>query len=126
MLEEMIHGREQAPLPQEFLAGAYMDSQKEPSLTPEICSHWTRQVFMLDVRQLLAMVRLTHDIHPWKPLLIILDKLCQAGLEAEKARLHLLSIAQQLLDVQGLELLRPRDVMGTPPPMQVVIYAIRR
>lgn len=120
----MIHGHEQASLPEDFLAGSYLDAQKHFTLSEEICRHWTRQIFMLDCRQLLTLVRLSQDIHPWKPYLIVLDRLCADGYDAQGARVHLLAIARELLVVQGLGLLEPRDMMGIPPPMQVAIHAI--
>lgn len=126
ILEQMIHGHEQASLPEDFLTGSYLDAQKHITPSEEVCRHWTRQIFMLDVRQLLTLVRLSQDIHPWKPYLIVLDRLCADGYDAEGARVHLLSIARQLLVVQGLELLEPRDMMGIPPPMQIAIHAISK
>ena len=124
LLEELVHGHEQQALPTEFLLGVYIDAQKEAELTSSLCSHWVRQTFLLDTRQLLALARLTHDLHPWRPLLALLDRYYDAGHPVEPARVHLLSIAQDLLCVQGLDLIQPRDVMGHQLPMRAAISAI--
>lgn len=124
LLEELVHGHEQQSLPTEFLLGLYIDSQKEGETTKDLCNHWVRQTFLLDTRQLLMLARLTYDLHPWRPLLALLDRYDEAGYPVEPARVHLLSIAQDLLRVQGLDLLRPRDMMGHQLPMRAAISAI--
>ena len=124
LLEELVHGHEQQALPTEFLLGVYVDAQKEGELTTELCRHWVRQTFLLDTRQLLLLARLTQDLHPWRPLLALLDRYGEAGHPVETARVHLMSIAQDLLSVQGLDLIRPRDVMGHQLPMKAAISAI--
>lgn len=124
LLEEMIHGHEQKALPTEFLLGAYIDAQREQEMSLDLCRHWTRQIFLLDARQLLLLSRMSQDLHPWRPLLALLDRYAEAGHDVEAARTHLLSIAQDLLTVQGLDLIRPRDVMGHGLPMKAAIVAI--
>jgi hypothetical protein len=124
LLEEMVHGHEQKALPTEFLLGVYVDAQREQELSTELCRHWVRQAFLLDSRQLLVLSRLSQDLHPWRPLLALLDRYAEAGYEVELARVHVLSIAQDLLTVQGLDLIRPRDVMGHDLPMKAAVIAI--
>lgn len=127
LLEEMIHGTPQQDLPIDFLLGLYLDAQRELPVTPELGRHWVRQAYLLDARQLLTLVRRSHDLHPWRPILHIIDRYVDEGYEpAVGAQAHLLSIAQDLLNAQGLELIRPRDVMGHQLPMQAAISAISR
>jgi hypothetical protein len=125
VLEETIHGQEQQDLPTDFLLGIYIDSQRPVTLSPETCRHWSRQALLLDAHQLLNMVRLTQDLHPWRPLLALLDQFAEADFAgAEVARAHLLDVAQDLLIAQGLELIQPRDVMGHQLPIRAAIAAI--
>lgn len=127
MLEETIRGVEQKDLPTDFLLGLYLDSMSESLLTPDTGTHWVRQAYLLDARQLLHLVRLSCDLHPWRGILSILDRLLSIGFApAERAREHVLSIAQDLLNAQGLELIHPRDVMGHPLPMRASILATMR
>ncbi len=127
LLEEMIHGVEQQDLPTDFLLGLYMDSMCEITPTPEMGKHWVRQAYLLDTKQLLRLSRLSCDLHPWRGVLSILNRLLAAEFEpAEKAREHILSVAQDLLNLQGLELLRPQDVVGHQLPMRAAILAISK
>lgn len=124
VLEELVHGQEHQELPVDFLLGIYVDSQRSVTPSEENCRHWCRQALLLDARQLLRMVRLTHDLHPWRPLLALLDQYAEIDFDVETAREHLLEVAQDLLDSQGLELIRPRDVMGHQLPIRAAISAI--
>jgi hypothetical protein len=125
LLEDVVHGVRHPELPVNLLLELYIDSMKQVDFAEESVRHWCRQVFLLDVRALLSMVRHTHDIHPWRGLLVLMDLYAAQGFEvAERARDHLLAISQELLNVQGLELLQPRDVMGHRLPIQTAISAI--
>jgi hypothetical protein len=75
---------------------------------------WGCLIRSLDVRQLLALGRLTHDPFPWKPFLVLLDHAAMDGYLVDEPTAHLLEIAQDLMNAQGLALLTPADVMGTP------------
>lgn len=80
---------------------------------------------MLDARQLLTLAQNTGDPHPWRPMLALLDEYLGAGFDVANARSHLLGIAQDLLNAQGLDLLQPYDVMAHPLAIQVAASAIR-
>jgi hypothetical protein len=125
LLEEIIHGDSPRHLPLDFLLGLYVEAQRDRPLTEELSAHWARQFLLLDVRQLLALVKHTRDIHPWRPFLVLMDIAVSRSFRgAERAQRHLLLISQQLLIAQGLELLQPRDVMGHQLPMKAAITAI--
>jgi hypothetical protein len=125
VLEAAVHGDEQRPLPIDLLQGLYVDAfaRREPTVSD--ARMWARQAFMLDARQLLILAQITGDMHPWRPILGLLDHFLGHGFEeVRSSRAHLLSVAQDLLDAQGLDLIQPYDVMGQPYSVRAAISAL--
>jgi hypothetical protein len=125
-IEAVVLGRVQDDQRVHGLTSLYIDACKAPTLDAVTTRHWVRQVQALDVRQLLVLARFTRDPHPWKPFLALLDVLIEAGFDAAPARDWVLSLAQELLDIQGLGKISPRDVMGSPLRIRAAVEAIRR
>jgi len=73
---------------------------------------WNHATLCLDEEALLELGRQTKDPFPWKPLLLVLDHLFVHGFDTEQAAKHLLDIAQSLLKIQGLDRIRPEDLLG--------------
>ncbi len=95
-----------------LLTELYQDALMGPMVDDESGRHWERHVMNLTVHQLVIMGRGVGDPFPWRPILRNLDLMIKYGIDLTKARSHLLSIAQELLEAQGLRLLSPRDLMG--------------
>lgn len=98
-----------------LLVHAYLDAHKAAQLRePVACRAFVRSIYLLDVRALVRIGRAVRDNYPWRPFLAALDLYCRRQIEGgEEAREHLLSISTELLQAMGLELLQPRDVMGS-------------
>ncbi len=67
---------------------------------------------------------MVNDPFPWKPFLALLDHATDAGYLVDDATEHLLHIAQELLNAQGLWLLTPADLMGSPLAIQEAVASI--
>ena len=126
LVETQWFGRTRNETPIGLLGSLYLDACKKVTLDEATARHWERQTYLLDVKTLLHMARLTRDPTPWKPLLGILDAYIAEGFELEVARDHLLEIAQQLLNLQGFRKIRPRDVMANPLRIKTALTAISR
>jgi hypothetical protein len=126
-LEAIFIGRaHQIPHPT-HLVGLYWAACRNDNWENEgLVGHWERQLFVLDARALLIMARQVRDPTPWYPLLILLDRYIAAGFDLDVCRQHLLSIAQDLLNLQGLRKISPRDVMGNPLRIKTALAAISR
>lgn len=113
LLETMLHGHTLPAFTEPLLIRMYLDAHKVPPRDPSTAAACARQLYLLDARLLLLLGRAVHDPFPWRPFLLLGDRCVRAEVPgAEDARRHLLEIAQGLLDLMGLELLEPRDVMG--------------
>lgn len=126
VLEEMIHGRAQHPPHPALLVSLYMDAARGPVFDDVSARHWERQVYLLDARTLLITARLTRDPLPWQPYLYLLDRYVEAGFSLEPVREHLLSVSQDLLNIQGFGKITPRDCMRNPLRIKVALAAISR
>ena len=122
----MLLGRQQVTPAAGVLIPLYIEACKGPQLDERVAGHWERQIFSLDSRTFLIMARLTRDPMPWQPFLYLLDVYVDKGYALEVVRSHLLSVAQDLLNLQGLELVKPRDVMRSPLLIKVRLAAISR
>jgi len=109
-----------------LLVGLYWDACKDAECSETTARHWERQLFGLDARSLLVMARAIRDPMPWHPLLVLLDRYIDAGFDLEACRQHILSAAQDLLNLQGLRKISPRDVMGNPIRVKMALSAISR
>lgn len=125
VLEASVHGVEQQPMRADLLYGLYVDTHKPVEKTDFLARTWSRQIFMLDARQLLTIAQNTGDPYPWRPMLAMLDDYLAAGFDVALARDHLLEVAQDLLNAQGLDLIQPYDLMAHPLAIQVAASAIR-
>lgn len=113
MLETMLHGHTLPAFTEPLLIRMYLDAHRPPPRDPVLARAVTRQLYLLDTRLLLLLGRAVHDPFPWRPFLLLADRCVAKGLEgAVEAREHLFDIIHGLLDLMGLELLEPYDVMG--------------
>jgi hypothetical protein len=109
------------------LTTLYFDACRQEAFDDEVTArHWERQIYVLDARALLLMARRLRDPTPWHPFLVLLDRFIENGIDLETCRQHLLSIAQDLLNLQGLRKIAPRDVAGNPLRIKTVLAAISR
>lgn len=122
---ERVIGGEPVALPIRRLQELYLDASRVQEVDEHDARHWAMHALHLDCCQLLALAKLLGDPFPWQPVLLVLDACAQAGHDVADAQTHLLEIAQDLLRAQGLELVRPRDLMGTPIRMKAAADAIR-
>lgn len=124
MVERFTLGQSQKLPHQELLVSLYLDSLRGAELDKASSRHWERQIFVVDARQLLVIARILRDPFPWRPLLVVADLYVSNGFGLEAARDHLLGVAQELLRIQGLGRVHPRDVMGKAPPTMNRFFAI--
>ncbi len=115
-LESRISGSTRKPPHHELLVSLYLDALKGPRFEDDFVRHWERQTFALDVRQLLVLARSIRDPFPWRPFLRNADLYVAKGFDFSEARTYLLDLARDLLRIQGLSKLSPRDVMGHALP----------
>jgi hypothetical protein len=85
---------------------------------------WCRILKNMSTAQLLTLARDVQDPFPWKPFLVLLDYASMDGYPVDDATEHLLEIAQDLLNLQGLDLLTPNDLMGTPLSIQKAVASL--
>lgn len=125
-LEATILGIKAGLPPLPHLVSLYWDACRLAVLDETSARHWERQLFQLDARTLLHLSRATRDPTPWHPFVIVLDRFIEEGYDLETCRQHMLRAAQDLLDLQGLRKIMPRDVMGNPLRIKTVLAAISR
>ncbi len=115
MLEAVFHGRTVTGPRADALITMYLDAHKLPrGASSELLRAACRQIYVLDVVTLLALGRAVHDDYPWRPFLALLDRCTDAGVDgAADARAYLLQLASDLLELMGLGVLQPRDLMGS-------------
>lgn len=96
------------------LVRLYLDAHRVAQrFDPDFAAAWVAQAYLWDVRTLVLLGRQVSDPFPFRPFLAATDICVLHGIPgAEDARAHLLSVSQDLLLAEGLELLEPRDVMG--------------
>lgn len=124
LLEAMCLGNFTEPIHATHLVSLYWDACKAPSLDETTARHWERQLYRLDVRALLVMARTTSDPSPWHPLLLLLDRYIREGFDLHTCREHILSVAQDLLNIQGLRKIKPRDMAGNPLRVKALLATI--
>ncbi len=98
------------------LVELYLDAMRTPTFDEITARHWSRQLSAITTKALLELARTTNDPFPWRPFLRVADLYSTADIPFDTALSHVLETAQQLLDIQGLSRLKPRDVMGHPLP----------
>lgn len=115
LLESILHGQPRTDIRGTLLIRMYLEVHRIPGIAASpLAEAWTRQIYMLDARTLVALAREVNDPYPWRPFLALLDSCCARGVPgAADARSRLLLLAQDMLDLAGLGVLHPRDLMGT-------------
>lgn len=112
LVETALHAHTMPGLSEAHLIRLYLDGHKR-IVSQDMATAWVRQLYLIDCCALLALGTWLCDPHPFRPFLFVADQCCalQAP-DAEAARVHILSVARDLLDTQGLQLVEPRDVMA--------------
>lgn len=115
VLESILHGQPRVDLRGALLVRMYLEVHKIPGIAHStLAEAWTRQIYLLDAMTLVTLGREVSDPHPWRPFLALLDACCARGVPgAGEARSRLLLLAQELLELAGMSVLHPRDVMGS-------------
>jgi hypothetical protein len=92
---------------------AYRHATSRTPADPEL---WTRIVLSIDLAQVIHLARETRDPFPWRVFLRLVLRLRARGDDADLARaeVHVRALARELLDLQGLVLLEPDDVVASP------------
>ncbi len=113
-LEGILHGNAILRERSINLIRMYLDAHKQPDLRNEaMVGAWLRQTYLLDVQALILLGRAVYDDYPWRPFLVHLDTCVDLGFDgAVLAREYLLGIVRDLLDMMGLQILEPYDLMG--------------
>lgn len=77
---------------------------------------WSGILLALDVAQLVHLANEVRDPFPWRVFLRLVISLRAYGDTAELARAeaHLRDLARELLDLQGLALVEPDDLLASP------------
>lgn len=122
LLEERLYGHTEPVCGTQLLVRCYLEAHGvSEHVHAEAASAWVAQAYLWDVRTLVRLGRAVSDPYPFRPLLAALDACVAAQIpHAEPARAHLESVATDLLRVQGLELLEPRDLMHALPLQQAL------
>lgn len=115
LLEKGLHGHLLPQMDLTLMLRCYRDAHSAlRRIDAQSAGVWVAQAYCWDVAMLQQLGRAVADAYPFRPLLAVLDLCVLQGIpDAQPAREHLEAIAQDLLSAQGLELVRPRDVMGT-------------
>lgn len=113
-LERSLYGHSLPVCGVATLVRFYLDAhQIIRHIEPDSAGAWVVSAYLWDVRTLVLLGRQVNDPFPFRPFLAAVDICVLRGIPgAEEARAHLLSVSQDLLTAEGLELLEPRDVMG--------------
>lgn len=114
LLEEVQRGDTQTLMNLPLMARCYLAAHRLPrEIDQDFGALWVTSAYRWDARALVALGRHVHDPYPFRPFLAALDLCVLHGIPgAEDARAHLESVGQDVLNAQGLELVRPRDTMG--------------
>jgi hypothetical protein len=115
LLEKGLYGRLSSQVDLVLMLRCYRDAHHAlRRIDAQSAGVWVAQAYLWDVRMLQQLGHAVADPYPFRPLLAVLD-LCvlQSIPNAQEALVHLEGVAQDLLSAQGLELVRPRDVMGS-------------
>ncbi len=124
-LQRLIQGQHKQGFTPSELEGLYWEAcRRVKDLRPREVFLWCCMVRNLTVNQLLTMGRAVSDPFPWKPFLALLDRATVDGYLTDEATEYLLHIAQELLNAQGLWVLTPADLMGTPLAIQEAVAAL--
>lgn len=115
LLEGALHGGPRNDVRGAMLIRMYLEAHKIPGLAGmPLAEAWVRQIYLLDRMTLIHLSRQVNDPFPWRPFLALLDGcVAQRIPGALEARKYLLGLAEDLLEQAGLEVLHPRDVMGS-------------
>lgn len=106
------------------LTSLYIQACRPEPATPQIVELWRLPVMRLGAVDLLVMAQWMRDPFPWKPFLVMLERFYDEGYDTRPMIQHVWDRAQELLDIQGLGLLRPGDVMGYPIRIREAIGTI--
>lgn len=71
-------------------------------------------VALVSPRMLLDLARMTGDMFPWRPFLAAVDLLHVTGFDMTESTAWLETCAQDLLNAQGMKMLRIEDVLRAP------------
>jgi len=124
-VETLMLGRGREDYTVEGLRSLYWEAcRRVRDLAPREVHLWSNLIQGLTTTQLLLLGRLTGDAFPWKPFLALLDHASVQGYLVDDATEHILGRAQDLLNAQGLWLLTPADLMGTPLAIQTALASV--
>jgi hypothetical protein len=114
-LEKGLYGHLSPHVDLVLMLRCYRDAHSAlRGIEPQSAGVWVAQAYLWNVRMLQQLGRAVADPYPFRPLLAVLD-LCvlQSIPNAQAALEHLEGVAQDLLSAEGLEVVQPRDVMGS-------------
>lgn len=121
-LQLLLSGTESGGLTEASLEALYWEACRSfRQLKRRDVVLWASLIQSLTVRHLLRLARSVRDPAPWKPFLVVLDWATKAGCDVDQATEHVLACAQELLNLQGLWILTPADLMGTPLAIQAAV-----
>jgi len=124
VIESLFLGHESQPVSHRHLVSLYWDACTKLSIDETSARHWDRQLSRICVQGLLVLARAVRDPTPWHPLVVVADRFVEDGFDLESTRQQLLQAAQELLNLQGLRKIAPRDIMGNPLRVKAALSAI--
>lgn len=124
-LQLLISGAEGGGLTDASLEALYWEACRSyTTLNQRDVFLWETLIHGLTVRHLLHLARRVQDPFPWKPFLVLFDHATHAGCDVDAATAHVLACAQELLNLQGLWVLVPADLMGKPLAIQEAVTSM--
>lgn len=123
-LERRLTGTSDVQISPPDLTSLYVQACRPVEPSSQLVELWRLPLRTIGVEELLTMGRWMRDPFPWKPFLIMLSRFQGSGFDVRRETQRMWDLSQDCLDIQGLSLLRPGDVMGYPVRIREAIDAI--
>lgn len=95
-----------------LLQALYVDARTGKVDWTEASSRtWGACISLMTEEVLLDLGRAAGDPFPWRPFLHVLDRFTHHGFDVEESTSHVLSMARNMLNAQGLQVLEPKDIV---------------
>lgn len=121
VLETLSLGEARKPLEPEQAVYIYVEAARllgHGDVSTEAGPGWARALLALDEPQMVELGRRVEDPTPWGLLLRFIHALRQLEDDEQlrAAQAHIKSVARNVLDAAGLELVEPEDSINVQPP----------
>ena len=122
-MESLLQLGEARPIAVSDLQDAYVGAPAllaSPTFGPKVAHLWCMLVRRLTAQQLLELGRMLREPFPWVPFLRVIRRARaeHPSNDTIAADEHLTEVVRDLLDAQGLSVLDPEDLFGTPHALE--------